>query len=160
MQQCIILAQVRYVASSARSKLCYETFLHGAERWYVKYAHSNSVRTYRNRTFITSAYRTSQSHNQEFALGGRRGGLFWILEKTSNNLDPDLNRSLIRLSRDSRPKWSDLQKKKKNNFRWGPTKELQLSRPNQSKSFTTSDCQYHWGGGYFHFRSKNRPQKH
>ena len=39
-------------------------------------------------------------------------GLFWIPEKTLNDLDPDFDRSFIRLSRYYRPKCSDLQKKK------------------------------------------------
>ena len=39
-----------------------------------------------------------QARSQEFALGGG-GRLLWRLEKVSNNLDPDFNRSLIRLSR-------------------------------------------------------------
>ena len=38
-------------------------------------------------------------------------GLFWIVEKTSNNLDPDFNRSWISSSRFFRPKSGDLQKK-------------------------------------------------
>ena len=39
-------------------------------------------------------------------------GLFWIPEKTLNDLDPDFDRSFIRLSRYCRPKCSDLQKKR------------------------------------------------
>ena len=51
----------------------------------------------------------NQARSQEFALGG--GGLFWILDETSNDLDPDFNRSLIGLSRFFRPKTGCLQKK-------------------------------------------------
>ena len=39
--------------------------------------------------------------------------LLWILEKTSNDLDPDFNWSLISLSRFFRPSWGDLRKKKR-----------------------------------------------
>ena len=37
-----------------------------------------------------------QARSQEFALGG---GLFWIVEKMLNDLDPDFTQSLISLSR-------------------------------------------------------------
>ena len=37
--------------------------------------------------------------------------LFWLLEKTSNDCDPDFNRTVVTLSRFFRPKRGDLQKK-------------------------------------------------
>ena len=40
------------------------------------------------------------------------GGLFWRLEATSNDLDPDFNRSSLRLSQFFCPNLGDLQKKK------------------------------------------------
>ena len=40
------------------------------------------------------------------------GGLFWRLETTSNDLDPEFDRSSLRLSRFFCPNFGDFQKKR------------------------------------------------
>ena len=78
------------------------------------------------------------------------GGLFWRLEATSNDLDPDFNRSSLRLSQFFCPNLCDLQKKKKKRS----SARLSLSGRNHIRSLTTSYRQYHWGGGYSVFWAK------
>ena len=54
-----------------------------------------------------------QARSQEFAMGGGEG-LVWMLEITSNDLDPDFDRSSLRLSRFFCPNLDDLPLPKKN----------------------------------------------
>ena len=54
-----------------------------------------------------------QARSQKFAWG-----LFWILEKTSNDLDPDFKLALISLSRFFCPNFGDLQKNLKKGLHW------------------------------------------
>ena len=73
-----------------------------------------------------------QARSQELGLGG----LFWILKKASNDLDPDFNRGLIRWSWFFRPKLRDLRKKNERKIfteiktvfpakiRWSPEKKM------------------------------------
>ena len=86
-----------------------------------------------------SEYRSYfQARSQEF---GVNGGLFWRLKTISNDLDPDFDRSSIRLSRFFCRNLDDLQKKKKV-FSQVAT---QFSGPNHTRSLTNSYRQ-HQGG--------------
>ena len=91
------------------------------------------------------------------------GGLFCRLEAPSNDLDPDFDRSLLRLSRLFCPNLGDLKKKKKglhsdwvgiffSKFRWSSKKKRSSTRPKPSvsdlnyiKSLTDSHRQCQWG---------------
>ena len=123
-----------------------------------------------------------QARSQELGLGG----LFWILKKASNDLDPDFNRGLIRWSWFFRPKLRDLRKKNERKIfteiktvfpakiRWSPEKKC--LHPNSVTFWSKNIPPVFWSksqelfhnfsspisleGGYFHFWSKNRPQKH
>ena len=64
----------------------------------------------RNDSAIFVALPLRPGSYQEFAMGGE---LFWRLEAPSNDLDPDLDRSSLRLSRLFCPNLGDLKKKKK-----------------------------------------------
>ena len=63
-------------------------------------------------------------------------GLFWRLETTSNDLDPDFRWSSLRLSRFLSPNSDDLQKKRSSpklglflsKFRWSPKKKKEKTR--------------------------------
>ena len=83
-----------------------------------------------------------QARSQEFALGG---GLFWILKKASNDLDPDFYRCLISLSWFYRVQIEVIQSFILTNLKWDPGEKLQLCGSNNSKSFATSDRQSRWG---------------
>ena len=80
--------------------------------------------------------RNSQARSQEFEMRG----LFWRLESTSNDLDPDFDRSSLRMSQFFCLNLGDLQKKKKRS-----SARLSLSGRNHIRSLTTSYRQYHWG---------------
>ena len=125
-----------------------------------------------------------QARSREFALRG----LFWILEKPSNDLDPDFNRALISLSRFFvqfeviskkkrglhrnlnvffRPKLGGLQKKRSSpkfsHFFWPTLGEIQKKTP--VLWYKSQEVLHDFGSpipleGYFHFWSKNRSQKH
>ena len=117
---------------------------------------------------------TMQVRSQDF----EKGRLFWKLETTANELDPNFRQSWTRLRRQNqviskkrssqklkqffRLKNSDLQKKRKS------LHQLWMSSRAKNSTIlveiTTSPSQLLLpnpvGGGCFHFWSKNLPQKH
>ena len=115
---------------------------------------------------VQSLIKLNQARSQEFALGG--GGAVLDTGKNIKQSWPRFKSIFDQFESVFRPNWGDLQKKKvftqiqslfQTNFRSDPKQKLQFCGPNHSKSFTTSDRQSRWKG-YFHFWSKNRPQKY
>ena len=93
-------------------------------------------------------------------------GLFWKLETTVNELDPNFHQSWIRLrrffcqnqmiSRKKKKVFTQIQSVFLTNLRWGPGKKTPLSGPNNSKSFTTSARQSYWFGGKIGLKSTKK----
>ena len=87
----------------------------------------------------------NQARSQEFPI---RGGLFWRVETTSNYLDPDFDRSSIRLSRFLSPNLRD-PPKKRSSARLKPS----FSGQNHIRPLTNSHRQAN-GGAIFVFGAK------
>ena len=75
----------------------------------------------------------------------RQGGLFWKLETSVNELDPNFHQSWIRLKRLFRPKTGDFQKKKRSSpkfkrFFRSKSGDLQTKKKHVYSPFTATFC--------------------
>ena len=78
-----------------------------------------------------------QARSQEFAMRGR---LFWRMETISNDLDPDFDRSSLRLSRFFCPNGGDLRKKKEGlQPDWSPISPVEFTSGPWSILFVNSN---------------------
>ena len=100
------------------------------------------------------------ARSQKFAIGG---GLFWKLETTANNLDPDFHQSSTRWSRFFCPNLGELQKK---GLHWNwVCFSIQIQVVTTSNSSQNHISPWRilvpilMGGGYFWFLRTNWPQK-